>query len=88
MKIENAELIAIRALQYLAGDEEQLGRFAALTGTDLSNLRAQANDRGFLIGVLDFFVNHEPTLMAFCANADIPPGEIMQAKQALDGRLD
>ncbi len=35
---ETSQMIAIKGLQYLAGDEEQLGRFLALTGCDPADL--------------------------------------------------
>ena len=84
---EAAELIAIAGLQYLAGDEEQLGRFLALSGCDPAALRENANSPDFLAGVLEFFMGNEPTLLAFCAHYSINPEDIAGAHQWLEGNM-
>ena len=56
---------AIEVLGWLASEPELLSRFLALSGLEASNLRAAANEPGFLVGVLSFLMTHEPTLMRF-----------------------
>ena len=80
-------MIAINALQYLAGDEQQLERFLALTGCHPSQLRENARSPGFLAGVLEFFMGNEPTLLAFCAHYSIDPQDIAGAHQWLEGNM-
>ncbi len=82
---EQAELIAIKGLQYLAGDEEQLGRFLALSGCDPKDLRENAGDSGFLAGILEYYLGNEPTLLAFCEAHKINPENIMAAQYRLQG---
>lgn len=81
----DAEDTAIAALAWLAGQPELMGRFLALTGLEASNLREAAREPGFLAGVLGFLMNHEPTLMDFCAATDTRPETVAFAFRALGG---
>ena len=62
----DAEAIAISALGFIASDPELLPRFLAITGIEASAIRRAASEPGFLAGVLQFIVAHEPTLLALC----------------------
>lgn len=75
----NAEEMAIAVLGWLASEPELLGRFLALTGIQTDQLRHAAQDPGFLAGLLDFLMEHEPTLMAFCAATDNKPEDVAAA---------
>ncbi|SIP97901.1 Protein of unknown function [Rhizobium sp. RU20A] len=81
----DADQIAITALGWLAGEPEQLSRFLALTGSDVSDLRRNAASPGFLAGVLDFLMGHEPTLLAFCSASDLDPNRVVHAAHMLCG---
>ncbi|MCY0146521.1 MULTISPECIES: DUF3572 domain-containing protein [Hoeflea] len=81
----DAEETAIAVLGWLAGEPELMGRFLALTGLEASNLREAAKEPGFLAGVLGFLMNHEPTLMDFCASTGTRPEAVTRAFQALGG---
>ena len=52
----------------------------ALTGVEIENLRDVAASPEFLAAVLDFFLGHEPTLLAFAASAGIEPSEVKKAR--------
>ena len=82
---EAAELLAVDALSFLAGEPEALGRFLALTGIGPGMLRAAAGDPGFLTGVLDYFLSDEPLLVAYARHARIPETEVAAARRALGG---
>ena len=88
MTREMAEMLAIQALGYLAGDTEQLARFLALTGVAPEDLREAASEASFLSGVLDFFLGDEATLLAFAASAGIDPAEIAVAREVLSRHAD
>ncbi len=81
----DSQAIAIQALTYIAADGEQMNRFVALSGIAPEELRSAAQEPGFLVGVLDFFMGHEPTLMAFAANAGISPEDVTMARHRLAG---
>ncbi len=83
MPPDEAEAIAIQALGFIAGDGELLPRFLALTGIEAADIRAAAQQRGFLAGVLAFILAHEPTLLAFASAADLKPEQVAAAHRAL-----
>ena len=80
-----ADTIAAEALSWMVSDPELLGRFFALTGVDAGDIRHAAADPGFLTGVLDFIMAHEPTLMAFAESSGIKPEKIAAAARTLNG---
>jgi hypothetical protein len=87
----NAEELAIAALGFVAADPALLSRFLAITGIEAAEIRAAAREPGFLAGVLQFVAAHEPTLLAFAADASIEPASILQALRSLpqgDDRYD
>ncbi|MDU1691848.1 MAG: DUF3572 domain-containing protein, partial [Bradyrhizobium sp.] len=49
---EVAEIVAVQALSFLAGDPERIGRFLAETGIGPETLRSSAADPNFLASVL------------------------------------
>lgn len=81
---EAAEAIAIKALGFLAGDDERLERFLALSGLDPSGLRAAAAAPGFLAGVLDHVLGDEKLTLDLAADLDLDPAEIGRARAALE----
>jgi hypothetical protein len=88
MKVEKhtgpgAEDMAIAALGFIAADPALLPRFLAITGIEAQAIRTAAREPGFLAGVLQFIVAHEPTLMAFAENAGIEPTAVLKAMRAL-----
>ncbi|ARM87929.1 hypothetical protein RHEC894_CH01603 [Rhizobium sp. CIAT894] len=70
---------AIAVLGWLADDPDMFGRFLALTGVAPGQVRSAVNDPGFLAGMMDFLMNHEPTAMAFCAASGISPETVTAA---------
>lgn len=80
-----AEALAVRALAWMAGDTELVGRFLAMTGAGPDDLRARAAEPEFLGFVLDFLLSDEPALVAFAAAQNIRPEQPMRARAALPG---
>jgi hypothetical protein len=80
---EDAETIAISALGFIASDPELLPRFLAISGIEASSIRRAAGEPGFLAGVLQFIVAHEPTLLRFAEASGTPPGAVLSAQRAL-----
>lgn len=79
----DAEAIAISALGFVASDPELLPRFLAITGIEASSIRRAAGEPGFLAGVLQFIVAHEPTLLRFAEASGTPPGAVLSAQRTL-----
>ncbi|TPI35739.1 DUF3572 family protein [Mesorhizobium sp. B3-1-9] len=80
---EEAETIAVRALGFVAADPELLPRFLAITGIEANSIRRAAAEPGFLAGVLQFILAHEPTLLRFAEETGTPPAAVSKALRAL-----
>lgn len=70
---------AIAVLGWLANEPDMFGRFLALTGVEPAQVRNAINEPAFLAGMLDFLMNHEPTLLAFCETSGIAPEAVAAA---------
>ncbi|MFB9951052.1 DUF3572 domain-containing protein [Rhizobium puerariae] len=81
----DAEETAAAILGWLAGEPDMLGRFLALSGLQPNQLRGAANDPGFLAGMIDFLMSHEPTLLAFCEATDTKPERVAAAWRHYSG---
>lgn len=80
---EEAETIAVKALAFVAADPELLPRFLAITGIEANSIRRAAAEPGFLAGVLQFILAHEPTLLRFAEETGTPPAAVGKALRAL-----
>jgi hypothetical protein len=80
---EVAEIVAIQALSFVAGDPERLGVFLAETGIGPETLRSAAADPHFLAGVLDFVLRDDATVKAFAAASELDPTTIAAAREVL-----
>jgi hypothetical protein len=82
---EDAEMMAIQALGFLAGDPERLGRFLAATGLGPADIRAAAREQAFLAGVLDHLAEHESDMLAFAEATGVAPERVARARALLSG---
>ena len=82
---EDAQIIALKALAFLAGDEERIGRFMDATGLTPQEIRAQAAEPAFLAGVLEHLRSDQSMLLVFAESEDIVPGLIDAASFRLSG---
>ena len=80
---EVAEIVAIQALNFIAGDPQRLGEFLAETGIGPDTLRKSAADPRFLTHVLDFVMRDDATVKAFAAASELDPTNIAAARQVL-----
>ena len=85
---EAAEATAVAILGWLAGEPELLSRFLALTGVAPSEVRNAVNNPGFLAGIVDFLMSHEPDLLAFCEATGTKPEAVVHAHAVLSGPAD
>ena len=85
---EEANRIAIGALTHLASDEALMTRFASVTGIAPGDMRSVAGEPGFLAGVLDFLLGHEPDAIAFATEFGVPPEDVARAYATLVGGSD
>jgi hypothetical protein len=80
---EVAEIVAIQALSFVAGDPERLGLFLAESGIGPETLRTAAAEPHFLRHVLDFVLRDDATVNAFAAASELHPTNIAAARQVL-----
>jgi uncharacterized protein DUF3572 len=83
---EVAEIVAIQALSFVAGEPERLGLFLAESGIGPETLRSAASDPQFLVSVLDFVLRDDETVKAFAKASQHDPTTIAAARQALGER--
>ena len=81
---EVAEIVAVQALSFLAGNPELLGKFLAESGIGPETLRTAAADPRFLSSVLDFVMRDDATVKAFASVSQLHPTNIAAAHQALN----
>lgn len=82
---DQAELLAIRALGWIAGQPDLSGTFLGSTGAATTDLRDRAGDPEFLGFVLDFLLGDEAALLAFCEDNAVASDSPMRARAALPG---
>jgi uncharacterized protein DUF3572 len=80
---EVAEIVAVQALSFIAGDPARLGAFLAESGIGPETLRSAASDPRFLSSVLDFVMRDDATVKAFASASQLHPTNIAAAQQAL-----
>lgn len=83
MNTENAEILALQGLGWLAGDEEALHRFLNLSGLDVAALRAATGTSDMNLAILDFLLGHEDLLLRFCEAEGISPRNLHLARHSL-----
>lgn len=82
---EEAEILAIHALGFLASDGERLQRFMDLTGMDVAAIRAGASSPAFLGGILDHLLADESLLLVFAEDQQVRPERIAELRRKLPG---
>ena len=80
-----AEEVALKALAWIAAQEDALGALLAASGLAPTELRDRAADPEFLGFVLDFLMQDEAMLCAFAAAAGVAPDAPMRVRAALPG---
>lgn len=85
MQQEPAQVLALQALAWIAGDEDRLAGFMATTGAAPDDLRARAADPDFLGAVLDFLLMDDQFIIGFCDSQGLPYTTPQAARAALPG---
>jgi len=82
---EDAETLALKALAFIASDEEAMGAFLGQCGADIATVRERAKDPEFLGFVLDHLMGEDAAVIAFAGQEGIDPMAVMYARAALPG---
>jgi hypothetical protein len=82
---EEAEVLALKALVFLAAEPDRLSRFMELSGLGLDTIRASAGDPAFLGGLLDHMLADQSLLLIFAEEHGLKPDRIGQLRRKLPG---
>ena len=82
---QDAEIIGLRALAFIASDDDNLRAFVNESGLDPSHLRRSAPQPTILAGALDFLLAREALFLAFCEEIGTRPERVQRARQFLPG---
>ena len=85
MRQDDAETFALRALTWLAGNDELMPVFLGSTGASADDLRMRASDPEFLGSVLDFLMMDDAWIVAFCDAEGLDYQSPGMARAALPG---
>ncbi|WP_092499484.1 DUF3572 domain-containing protein [Meinhardsimonia xiamenensis] len=85
MGADEAEAVALRALAWLAGEEDLLRVFLGASGASPADLAARAGEPEFLVAVLDFLLLDDAWITAFCDAEGLSYETPAAARRALPG---
>ncbi|MBU2937434.1 MULTISPECIES: DUF3572 domain-containing protein [Pacificibacter] len=88
MQQNSAEILALKILVWLVGNEELLPVFLGSTGLGEDDLRNRASEPELLAAVLEFVMMNDEWVNDFAQNASIDPYDVVRARQALPGGED
>ncbi len=80
---DESQVIALKALAFLASEPDRINRFMGLTGTTPEAIRANATTPVFLAGVLEYLCGDQSLLLAFGESEGFEPELIEAASQRL-----
>tara|TARA_B110000003_G_scaffold222608_1_gene222817 strand:+ start:1259 stop:1543 length:285 start_codon:yes stop_codon:yes gene_type:complete len=81
----SAEILAIKAIDWLATDNELFEMFLGSSGADINDVKAGAKDLVFLGSVLDFILMDDAWVKDFCVSNCFEFNEPFLARQFLPG---
>lgn len=85
MSQESAEVVGLKALSWMAGNDELLPVFLGATGASEADVRAGLTDPAFLGALLDFIMMDDIWVTAFCDREGLSYDQPMIARMSLPG---
>ena len=85
MSQESAEVVGLKALTWMAGNEDLLPVFLGSTGASETDLRSGATDSAFLGALLDFIMMDDTWVTSFCDAEGLSYDQPMTARMSLPG---
>jgi hypothetical protein len=83
--LDQAAILALKALAYLTNFDPELQRFLELSGAEAETLPRRANEPEFLVSVLDFLLSNEALLVGFCDETFVDARIVHLARIVLEG---
>lgn len=87
MTQDQAQILAIRVLEWLAAQPEEMGVFLGQAGLAPTDLAARAGDPDFLGGVLSFLRAEDQRVLAASSDLALPPEDLAWAAAILNGEV-
>ncbi len=85
MSPESAELIALKALSWLVGNDELRSVFMGATGVSVEDLRERAGESAFQASVLEFLTMDDAWVKGFCEGEGLQYTDPLTALHSLPG---
>ena len=85
MQHEQAEVIALQGLAWLAANDELCPLFLGASGASVNDLRDRATDPAFQAAVLDFITMDDAWVVEFCDSIELGYDQPLLARYALPG---
>jgi hypothetical protein len=85
MTQDDAEIVSLQVLGWLAADPERFGGFLAAGGLAAGDVNARAAEPVFLAAVLDFLLESDARIADFAGAAGLDPAIPGAARRALPG---
>ena len=82
---DQAELVALGALKFLASEPERFSRFLSLSGLSPGDIAALATQPDFLASVMDYLLSDEELLLEFAENDSLQPQTVAAMRRKLPG---
>ena len=83
LTVVDAEMVALKAVAWIAADDDVLSRFVSLTGCDADDLRSRISEHAFLGAILDFLLGDNSLVIAFTERVGMTPETPMLARVKL-----
>ena len=87
MKENDASIIALQALAFIAEDTEVASKFLAEAGMDTQDIKKRMHEPEVQGGVLDMILSDDRLILGFCSAHDYTPAVLIEARKALPGGL-
>lgn len=85
MSQESAEVVGLKALAWMAGNDDLLPVFLGSTGASEADFVSGATDSAFLGALLDFIMMDDVWVTAFCNAEGLGYDQPMMARMSLPG---
>lgn len=83
MNGDEADFIAIKALQHITASTDLLLKFLDVTGLQPENLKSEAKNPSFWAAALDFLRQNDAECTSFATNLGLQPSDLELASQYL-----
>ena len=88
MTEDQAQVLAMNALGWMASQDDVLEQFLGASGTDIATLKVSAGQAETQIAILDFLMMRDDWIQSFCSQENLPYEAPMQARHSLPGGAD